>query len=328
VIYQTRSVGAQRDTGHTIKEGARTTKEIVTCFDAAVLKPFNAVKQQGNRLAQQYGTKVETLAAWLVPNERVDELMGQLGRLRDKYAQLTEDLAGNIEGLVQTYATLHPDQREQILELGPTPNDVRNATKILYAAYKLRPEDVQDEGCLAADMQQLHVRALHEIHGTLKDSGVNPEGKHFTKNIKEVLNRIAVKARSLAFLHSILDEVATTVEQCLAALPVDGKFDQFHTAAIGSLLSQLMDPWRLLRNGGFTKIEVQPEVEPEPKAEVVEAEPQAEVDAAPATVAADSSEEVVIDVDAEAAALEELFGAGIPGMPEVPDEPQAVPVAW
>ena len=142
VVYQTRSISTDRDTGNTVKKGAKTVRETVTTFDAGALKAINAEKQRGARLCQQYGTKLESLAAWVVANDRVQELLEKLNAVKDKVQGLTEELASNIHGLVETYALLNPEQAEQIRKLGPQPSDVTENTRILFAAYKVRPDDV------------------------------------------------------------------------------------------------------------------------------------------------------------------------------------------
>jgi hypothetical protein len=255
VVYQTRSISTDRDTGNTVKKGAKTVREAVTTFDAGALKAINAEKQRGARLCQQYGTKLESLAAWVVANDRVQELLERLNAVKGKVTTLTEDLAGNIKGLVETYAVLNPDQADQIRELGPTPDDVRESTRILFAAYRVRPDDiVEDAGGLSEDLQLLHVQALHEFHMSLKDAKANPAGQYFTQQIRDVLGRIADKAGSLSFLHPVLAEVSTTVQECLKDLPISGGIDGFHAVALSSVISQLMDP-RVLLSGGFKKLE-------------------------------------------------------------------------
>jgi len=257
VVYQTRSISTDRDTGNTVKRGAKTVRETITTFDASALKAINAEKQRGARLCQQYGTKLESLAAWVVSNDRVQELLEKLNAVKDKVQVLTEELASNIHGLVETFALLNPEQASQIRELGPKPADVTDSTRILFAAYKVRPDDVvEDAGGLSEDLQQLHVQALHEFHMSLRDAKANPAGQYYTQQIREVLGRIADKAESLAFLNPVLAEVGVTVKGYLKDLPTTGGIDGFHAVALSSLISQLMDPKALLTNGGFKKVDV------------------------------------------------------------------------
>lgn len=256
MVYQTRTISAERDTGNTIKKGARTQKETVTCFDAGVLKAINAEKQRGARYCQQYGTKIESLAAWLVPKERIEELEEKLSEVKSKVAQLTESLASNMRHYVETYATLNPDQADEIRTLGPSAADVRDGINIMYVSIHARPEDVRDSGGLAEDMKSLHVKALHEFNMALKDAKANPQGKFFTQSIRDVLGRIAIKARTLSFLHPVLQNVSETLDDTIKNLPSTGNFDGFQAMALGSLISQLMEPSSLLRNGGFKTMEI------------------------------------------------------------------------
>ena len=266
VVFQTRVISAERDTGNTVRKGVKTVKETVTTFDAGVLKPINAEKQRGTRLCQQFGTKMESLAAWLVPNERVPELMKELGGVRDKVTELTEDLATRMGNLVEVQAMANRDAADQIRELGPKPDEVRQKTKIIYAAYRVRPDDiVADEGGFTGDIANLHMQAMHEFHMSLKDAKANPDGEYFTQGIREVLGRIGTKASSLGFLHPVVAEIGSTVQSCLADLPQSGNINGYQAVALGSLISQLMEPRKLLEKGGFTKLKfTAPELVPAP----------------------------------------------------------------
>ncbi len=280
VVYQTRSISSDRDTGNTVKKGAKTVKEVVTTFDAGVLKAINAEKQKGARLCQQFGTKVESLAAWLVPNDRVEALLEGLTAIKDRVVVLTEDLASNIANLVESYALINPDQQDLIRTMGPGPEEVRKSTRILFAAYRVRPDEVvADAGGFSEDLELLHVQALHEFNMVLKDAKANPSGQYFTQGIRDVLGRIGMKANSLGFLHPVLAEIGRTIDDCLKNLPVDRYVDGYHAIALGSLLGQLMDPKLMLSQGGFKKLDfnqasqltAQQEVAPKGRKKVVEA---------------------------------------------------------
>ena len=296
VVYQTRSISSDRDTGNTVKKGAKTVKEVVTTFDAGVLKAINAEKQKGARLCQQFGTKVESLAAWLVPNDRVEALLEGLTAIKDRVVVLTEDLASNIANLVESYALINPDQQDLIRTMGPGPEEVRKSTRILFAAYRVRPDEVvADAGGFSEDLELLHVQALHEFNMVLKDAKANPSGQYFTQGIRDVLGRIGMKANSLGFLHPVLAEIGRTIDDCLKNLPVDRYVDGYHAIALGSLLGQLMDPKLMLSQGGFKKLDfnqasqltAQQEVAPKGRKKVVESVPLVQQAAVPMAATVD-----------------------------------------
>ena len=316
VVFQTRVISAERDTGNTVRKGVKTVKETVTTFDAGVLKSINAEKQRGTRLCQQFGTKMESLAAWLVPNERVPDLMKELGAVRDKVADLTEDLAAKMGRLVEVQAMANRDAADQIRELGPKPDEVRQKTKIIFAAYRVRPDDiVADEGGFTGDIANLHMQAMHEFHMALKDAKANPDGDYFTQGIREVLGRIGTKASSLGFLHPVVAEIGSTVQSCLADLPKSGMINGYQAVALGSLISQLMEPRKLLERGGFTKLKFTPPVLVPPVAAAA-----AVVPVASALPAADVAVE-----NAGNDAFFTIFALPVPAVPEVKEQAVVVP---
>lgn len=251
VAYLTNTISPERNTGNTVRKGAKTTKETVTTFDEKLLNAIHAERQAGARLCQQYGTKIKALSAWLVHNDRVKELESKLDALRAKVHTLREELAVKMPAEVERYARLKPEDADLIRSLGPSSEEVREGVNILYTSFRLQPEQVNDRGGLSEEFSGMHAKVLHEFHMTLRDAKANPEGKFYTNSMCEILNRIAAKAKSLSFLHPILGEVSDTVQDCLKNLPAQGRYDGFQAMALSNLIAQLMDPDVLLKNGGF-----------------------------------------------------------------------------
>ena len=252
VAYLTNTISPERNTGNTVRKGAKTTKETVTTFDEKLLNAVHAERQAGARLCQQYGTKVKALSAWLVHNDRVEELESKLDALRVRVHALREEIALKMPQEVERYALLKPEDADLIRNLGPTSQDVRDGIDILYVSFRLQPEQVNDRGGLSEEFKGMHVQVLHEFHMVLKDAKANPDGKFYTSSMCEILGRIAAKAKSLSFLHPVLEDISETVSDCLKTLPQQGRYDGFQAMAMGNLVAQLMDPIALMRNGGFT----------------------------------------------------------------------------
>src|SRR4051794_13727024 len=101
-------------------------------------------------------------------------MLQALADSRKKVEEIADALASQIADRVEAFAVRHPEQADLIREHGPSAVEVRSGIKLIYAAYKLNPDDVVDEGGLMVDMNDLHGQTLHEFHMALRDAKVNP----------------------------------------------------------------------------------------------------------------------------------------------------------
>lgn len=256
VVFQTRIVTPIRDTGEGKKEGSRIEKVLQSCFDPTVLRPLNSKKQEATRICRAYGTKVETLNAWAVPVERTQELIDQLSRIAGEWNGLAEDLARNIGLRVEAWARQNPSESATIRELAPSAQEVRDATRFIFTSYRLRAEDVNDNGCLESDLSGLSGQTLHEFAVALRDASLDKaSGDQYTQAVKDVLGRIARKAESLAFLDQRIAEVASVLTSTIAVLPTNGLISDAHAILVKSVVDQMLDPRKLMRSG-FRKVEL------------------------------------------------------------------------
>ena len=256
VIFQTRIVSPIRDTGEGERDGSRIKKVLQSCFDPIVLRPLARKKQEASRLCRSFGTSVASLGAWAVPIERTKLLTERLAKISDEWAELAEELAINIATKVEAYAQENPAEAAAIRSLAPSASDVRSSTRFIYTSYRLRAEDVDDDsGCLESDMIGLAGQTLREFAVALCDASLNKgTGLQYTQSVKEVLRRVETKARSLAFLNPVLDEVSKVLTETISALPVSGAITNASAILVKTIVDQLLDPAKLLKNG-FAKFE-------------------------------------------------------------------------
>ena len=256
VFFRVQMISPERDLGLTKKEGDVYRKvELVSTFDRGMLAPFQRQKQRGNRLCVIYGTRVETLSAWMVNNDRLDTLIAELKAICDEVAKDAIELADKMPSHVKSFAAKHPKFTDAILDLAPSSQEIVDSVKCVYGAYRLRAEDiVDDSGCVAQDMQSLHAQTLHEFAQSLRDSKINAGSGSYTQATKQLLERIAAKARSLDFLNPILKQVADNLEQAVGMLPQDGRFSGIHAITLAALIDQLLQPQKLIANNGFLQI--------------------------------------------------------------------------
>ena len=255
VVCQTRVVSPLRDTGEGREEGARIEKVLQKCFNPKALRPVHRLKAESGRLCRTYGSRVETLNAWAVPTERVEELMESLADVARQWNDATNELAINMEDQVNQWADENPSHAQAIRSLAPSAEEVRGSTRFIYSAYRLRGEDVTDPGCLEMELNDLSGQALHEFAVAIRDAGVNRNTRgSYSGAICELLSKISVKAQSLAFLSPVLAEVSVAIDDVLKTLPVSGAISGIHGIAITGLIDSLLQPAKLLRDG-FPKVE-------------------------------------------------------------------------
>jgi len=250
VVFQTRIVTPIRDTGEGEVKGSRIEKVLQACFDPKLLRPLNAKKQEANRICRNYGTKVETLNAWAVPRGQTQDLLDDLAKIAAGWSTLAEDLAASIGSAVNLWASDNPSESEAIRKLAPSADEVREATRFIYTSFRIDAKNVDDTGCLEADLSGLAGQTMREFALALRDSSLDKNsGEKYTQGVREVLARLAKKAASMAFLDPRIEEVAEVLASTLALLPLTGPITNAHAVLVKSVVDQMLDHRRLYRNG-------------------------------------------------------------------------------
>ena len=250
VVVTTRTVSPLRDTHEGGQFGSRISKVLQSCFDPTSLRPFGRLKQEARRLCASFGTRIESLNAFAIPLESTDRLLEELGRIDKEWQKLRDELAGQIDFQVNDWASKNPPERAAILELAPSRQDVIDSTRFFFTSFRLRPADIEDNGCLEQDLTGLAGQALYEFSTALRDASVHKiVGTEFGKGVFEVLSRLARKAESLAFLGPSVAEVASVLTSTVAMLPPDGKLNPAHAIMLRSIIDQMLEPRKLAATG-------------------------------------------------------------------------------
>ncbi len=255
VVFQTRIVTPLRDTGEGKKDGSRIEKVLQSCFNPSTLRPLTRKKQEATRICRNFGTKVETLNAWAVPVDRAPELLEQLSRIANDWNGLADELAKSMSSYVTAWANQNPSESEMIRELAPSDKEVKESTRFIYTSFRLRADDVDDNGCLEGDISGLAGQTLHEFSVMLRDASLDKvSGIRYTQGVKEVFARLAKKAESLSFLDPIIAEVASVLTNTIAMLPQNGLILNAHAVLVRSIIDQMLATRTLMKNG-FSKFE-------------------------------------------------------------------------
>ena len=250
VVVTTRTVSPLRDTHEGGQVGSRISKVLQSCFDPTALRPFGRMKQESRRLCSTFGTRIESLGAFAIPLESTDRLLEELGRIDTEWQERRNELADAIEFQVKDWAMKNPAERDAILSLAPSRDDVIESTRFFFTSFRLRASDVEDNGGLEQDLTGLAGQALYEFSVALRDASVHKiVGTDFTKGVFEVLSRLARKAESLAFLGPSIAEVASVLTSTVAMLPADGTLNAAHAIMVRSIIDQMLEPRKLAASG-------------------------------------------------------------------------------
>ena len=250
VVFQTRMISVMRETGagEREKEGL-VKKEFQKCFDPRVIRPFNRIKIEAGRLCRNYGTKIESMNAWAVPCTRTEELLSRLKDLGQEWDTQAEAFSANLLNVVDEWAAKNPSNEATIRALAPTKEDVLRSTKFIFTAFKVSADDIDDFGSLESDVKDMPLQVLYELSQTLKDGGMDGTGTSYTLRSKDVLNRACSKAKSLAFLHPILNTVAVALTEIIDAITQNGKVGLLQSMMIRNVLEQMHAPAKLYAKG-------------------------------------------------------------------------------
>lgn len=250
VVFQTRMISVMRETGSGEREReGLIKKEFQKCFDPQVIRPFNRIKIEAGRLCRNYGTKIESMNAWAVPSTRTEELLSRLKDLGQEWDTQAKALAGNLQNIVEEWARKNPTNQATIRALAPTCDDLLRSTKFIFTAFKVSPDEIEDFGSLESDVKDMPLQILYELSQTLKDGAMDGTGTNFTIRSKDVLGRACAKAKSLAFLHPVINTVAIALTEIIDAITQNGKVGLLQSMMIRNVLEQMHAPSRLYARG-------------------------------------------------------------------------------
>jgi hypothetical protein len=119
VVVTTRTVSPLRDTHKGGQVGSRISKVLQSCFEPTSLRPFGRLKQEARRLCASFGTRIESLNDFAIPLESTDRLLEELGRIDSEWRKLRDELADQIDILVNDWASKNPSEHAAILALTP-----------------------------------------------------------------------------------------------------------------------------------------------------------------------------------------------------------------
>ena len=250
VVVTTRMPSPMRDTDEGSKTGSRVVKVLQSCFNPEALRPLNKLKTHANRACRAVGTRLDTLQAWTVVVEKLEDLMKELEHIHGEWQTETNLLAKSIKSRVEDWATLNSADAAAIRALAPSSREILASSKFLRTSFRLRSEDIIDQAAIEEEMTSLVGKVLYEMGLILRDASLHKStGKFFTPDVFHVLARVREKCKSMAFLDPILQRISDTLEAFHIRLAGEGRITDLDALALHALIQQLLDTRGLLRNG-------------------------------------------------------------------------------
>lgn len=222
------------------------TSGAVRYVHPGVLRPFAAAKQAALRACRNRGTRF--WGAWAVAESELPDLSSELSTIAESVTKAKAEVVANWESSLAEWERIHP-AAANYRHLFPNRSAAEKGIGVACSAVRIAPMSGVligggAEDAITKEVKSMPMQILHEISTDIRDSW-NPGAMKATQSIKGLLNRVAKKCRTLAFVGGNLAEVATFVENAIAALPTTGDITGNDYLILSGVLSLLEKPERV-----------------------------------------------------------------------------------
>ncbi len=216
-------------------------------IDPALLRPFTAYKQAAMRACRNTG--VGFLNGFAVPDSQVEPLLQVLSQVATKFEQARTDFLSKYQAAVEDWANAHPSQASEIRAKAQTLSYVEKALRFGIGVFKVQPQAIPVSlsvpDAIGHEVGGIVGQLAHEVAQDVRDTW-SPKVDGVTQKIRGLLNRVAEKCHSLAFLDGKVGRIAHFVDEIAAALPANGRIVGRDFLMLSGLMEILSDPGRLL----------------------------------------------------------------------------------
>jgi hypothetical protein len=216
-------------------------------IDPVLLRPFTAYKQAAMRACRNTG--VGFLNGFAVPDSHVEPLLQVLSQIASKFEQARAYFLSKYLAAVEDWANAHPSQASEIRAKAQPLPYVEKALRFGIGVFKVQPQtipvslSVQD--AIGHEVGGIVGQLAHEVAQDVRDTW-SPKADGVTQKIRGLLNRVAEKCHSLAFLDGKVGRIAQFVDEIASALPTNGRIVGRDFLMLSGLMEILSDPSRLL----------------------------------------------------------------------------------
>jgi hypothetical protein len=226
-------------------EAAVLTPGSLKVCDPDGLKIFHTLKQAAVRACRAAG--VSFLNGYAVPTDKADLLLNVLAPIAKRFDAEKQELLQQYPSMVDKWAIAHPSKEAAIRARAPAVDAVDRALSFGIGVFKIDPQPVvvgvQD--AVEVEAQGLIGQLAWEISQEIVHSW-RPTGAVAGQRAKNVLYKVAEKARGLAFLDHRVAGICTLIDNTIIDLPESGKIEGNDFLVLGGLMAILSDPKQIL----------------------------------------------------------------------------------
>lgn len=253
VVFQTQIGSPMRDTGEGTKSDSRIEKVLQRCFSPVLLRSLGRIKMRTQRLLRDYGSKVDSLCAYAIPNSRVNGLIGELREMKQQWDVAAVEIADNLSVAVYQWAKQYPAEADKIYELAPTKDEFIENTRFVVTAFEVGADRVIEGASLQEDLTGIASKTFHEMACMLRDGNYHKRTTNApfsARSIRDMLEKLLAKSESMAFMDVRLKEAAHVLGKLHASLPLTGAISGVQSITIRAVLDHLLNP-AVAREKGF-----------------------------------------------------------------------------
>ncbi|MCG8910994.1 DUF3150 domain-containing protein [Pseudomonas sp. DP-17] len=214
-------------------------------IDPEVLKPFEKLKRKATAVLETHGVKF--LGGYAVSQDRIQEVIAELERLKDEFYTAKTWFISNYDHLVKRWIDKGWDKEEwrNAIQASVTPKaKVEEGMQFGYAACRVAPDgDTHLSDTLGKQVRGLSDQLYAETADTalrLLETGLATRGQ-VTQVTLNTVRKISTKLRGLMFLSSDVKVLTDHIEEVLASLPQAGPVSGVEYNTVVTLVSSLSD---------------------------------------------------------------------------------------
>ncbi len=232
--------------------------------DPEALANFERLKKEAQRLCEQVG--VRFLGGYAVPEDRIDQIVPELDRIGQEFAQCKQLFLDNYDQVTFDWVAKHPEFADAIRRALSPIEDVEQRLQFDYAIYRMQP--AEQAGGLDDKVNGMGHTLFREV---ARDANELFERSVVGKNqisqrALNPLKRLRDKLDGLSFLDHRVQPMVVAMDNLFVRLPKTGPVTDnlYHELMATILILSNPDKMRMHGEGQLDIRQLMPKLEPKP----------------------------------------------------------------
>lgn len=222
------------------------------------LRPMQAVRKAVERLLKQHG--IPLMGGYAIPEDIAEDVMKELPKLRKTFEDAVDQLALNLTDWYDRFEQLpeHAEWSELLNRARLTETDVRSRCGFHVAVYQVASPDPATSPLASKSFGDISASAFPKLLEDIADQATLIYEEAFAKASRvqqrsvDRVRKVVDKLETFSFLDPRVGPMADGLQQQIRNLPHQGALTAAETASVVGLLSVLMNPALLLKQGSIT----------------------------------------------------------------------------